>query len=64
MQRVISYIAFLENTIKFLCWQLGSKPHPSWVLLTDNFSNYFRDYFKGIEGAIPHCCGKYQVYIH
>ena len=51
MQRVISYIAFLENSIRFLCTELGSKPHPSWVLLTNNFTNYFRDYFKEIEGS-------------
>ncbi|XP_070179416.1 uncharacterized protein [Littorina saxatilis] len=49
MQRVISYIAFLENTIEFLCGCLGSKPHPSWVLLTTNFRDYFKDYFKGFE---------------
>ncbi|XP_076464808.1 uncharacterized protein LOC143296663 [Babylonia areolata] len=51
MQRVISYIAYLENSIKLLCCQTGSKPHPSWVLLTTNFSAYFHDYFKGIEDA-------------
>ncbi|KAL8588786.1 hypothetical protein ACOMHN_035282 [Nucella lapillus] len=51
MQRVISYIAYLENSIHVLCQQMGLRPHSSWVLLTTAFTAYFHDYFKGIEDA-------------
>ncbi|KAH9512844.1 hypothetical protein Btru_036740 [Bulinus truncatus] len=36
MQRIISYIAYLENTIKYLSSQLNIRPDPSWLLLTSN----------------------------
>ena len=40
MQRVISYITFLENTLQVLCELLCLSPLPSWTLLTSAFKQF------------------------
>ncbi|CAL1538064.1 unnamed protein product [Lymnaea stagnalis] len=36
MQRIISYIAYLENTIKFMSSELNIRPQTSWLSLTSS----------------------------
>ncbi|CAG5121423.1 unnamed protein product, partial [Candidula unifasciata] len=39
MQRIISYVAYLENTVRFMCTELGVKPDPSWLKITSNLQD-------------------------
>ncbi|XP_025104730.1 uncharacterized protein LOC112570504 isoform X2 [Pomacea canaliculata] len=44
MQRIISYIAYLENTINLLCTHLGIEPCLHWLLLTTNTQDYLTNF--------------------
>ncbi|XP_059171394.1 uncharacterized protein LOC131952648 isoform X2 [Physella acuta] len=39
MQRIISYVAYLENTIKYMSSQLNVCPDPSWLKLTSSIKD-------------------------
>ncbi|XP_012935832.1 uncharacterized protein LOC101857319 isoform X2 [Aplysia californica] len=36
MQRIISYMAYLENTVRFMCSELGTQADPNLLLLTSS----------------------------
>ena len=39
MQRIISYMSYLENSIKTLCGQLNVKPNHRWTVLTSSLKD-------------------------
>ncbi|BFZ12399.1 hypothetical protein BsWGS_15438 [Bradybaena similaris] len=39
MQRIISYVAYLENTARFMCAELGVKPNPTWLKVTSSLQD-------------------------
>ncbi|GFR97935.1 transcription factor Sox-14 [Elysia marginata] len=54
MQRIISYMSYLENTIRALCSQLNTKQNHRWTLLTSSLKDIERAGTWQKESAATH----------